>query len=60
MLARHSSASFDRKMPNLLSIIEIIPLQKQAKSDILNSTNYDTYTIFPDDVKHFLRESLGK
>ena len=25
----------------------------------LNSTNFDTYTIFPDDVKHFLRKSLG-
>ena len=25
----------------------------------LNSTNFDTYTIFSDDVKHFLRKSLG-
>ena len=26
---------------------------------ILNSTNFDTYTIFSDDVKHFPRKSLG-
>ena len=31
-----NSTSFDRKMSNLLSIIEIIPLQEQAKCDIIN------------------------